>query len=188
MSIVEEKAALRAAMKNARAVLTAEYMQSSDKAILNQLSTLPEYKACDTLFCYCSIQNEIDTRTIISLALHEGKTVALPVPLPDGKMLFRAIRSPNELHPGVFGIPEPNGTCPEPVPKHGDLCVTPGLCFDMRLFRLGLGRGYYDRWLKANQVMKLGLCREKLMLDALPAEPFDVSMDIVVTEHRILRK
>lgn len=188
MSIAEEKAALRAAMKKTRAVLTGKYVRSSDKAILNQLSSLPEYKACGTLYCYCSVQNEIDTRMIISRALDDGKTVALPVPLPDGRMLFRAVRSPNELRPGVFGIPEPDGTCPEPVPKNGDLCVTPGLCFDKRLFRLGLGRGYYDRWLKTNPVVKLGLCREKLMLDALPAEPFDVSMDIIVTERRILRK
>lgn len=188
MSIAEEKADLRAAIKKARAVLSTEYIQSSDRAILNQLLSLPEYRTCTTLFCYYSVQNEVNTRTIICQALKDRKAVALPVPLPDGRMLFRVVGSPNELRPGVFGIPEPDGACPEPVPKRGDLCVTPGLCFDNRLFRLGLGRGYYDRWLKANPVIKLGLCREKLIRDTLPAEPFDVSMDIVVTEHRILRK
>ena len=187
MSIAEHKDALRARMKAAIAALPEASAAAGGEAAAQNLLSLPEYGACGTLFCYCSVKNEVDTRQILAFSLGMGKTVALPQVLPGGGMVFRAVTDPDSLRPGAFGIPEPGEACPERFPAAGDVCVVPGLCFDERGFRVGCGGGYFDRWLANNPVIKIGLCRESLLLDIIPAEPFDIRVDIIVTERRVVR-
>ncbi len=188
MTAAEEKAALRAELKNTLASMPPEYLVESGKAIFRRLVALPEYERAQRVFCYCSVGREIDTRGLIADAVSREKPLALPQSLPGGSMIFRSVRSLEELVPGVFGIPQPPADSPELICRAGDICVTPGLSFDPGFHRLGLGGGYYDRWLTANPAVRVGVCREKFLLAQLPWEAFDAVMDVIVTEERILRK
>ncbi len=92
-----------------------------------------------------------------------------------------------DLEPGAFGVPEPTGGEPLP-PEALDAVVVPALAFDRRGFRLGQGKGYYDRFLGRLRAdaLTLGFIPKTLLLERLPADPWDVPVRAIVTEDGVL--
>ena len=72
----------------------------------------------------------------------------------------------------------------EPI---SDNIVIPGLAFDMKGYRLGRGKGHYDKYLARCKAIKVGICRNGHLLTRIPKQEHDVRMDYVVTENMILR-
>lgn len=69
-----------------------------------------------------------------------------------------------------------------------DLLVVPGIAFDIKGYRLGLGKGHYDRYLsKNNNIKTIGVCFSQNLLERLPTEDHDCKMDYIVTEHSIIK-
>ena len=186
MSTRENKAALRARALEKLSSLSREYLDKSGAAVCAALMELPEYKNANTVFCYASMGREIPTRSLIASVLSEGRNAALPQTMPGGVMIFRYIRDMDSLRPGRYGIMEPDSSCPRAFPSEGGVCIVPGLCFDEEGRRLGRGGGYYDRWLGANPVLKIGLGREELLYP-VPTDETDSRMDMVLTESRLIR-
>jgi 5-formyltetrahydrofolate cyclo-ligase len=81
-----------------------------------------------------------------------------------------------------FGIGEPTGeefTNLDAV----ELIMVPGVAFDRTGNRMGRGRGFYDRLLKSTpNATKIGLAYDFQMMDAIPTEPHDVKMNLVITD------
>ncbi len=90
------------------------------------------------------------------------------------------------LEKGAFGVMEP--TTPEVPIERLDAVVVPALAFDLAGHRLGHGAGYYDRFLArlAPEVLTIGAVPEALLFSALPADPWDVPVKVLVTEARTL--
>ena len=183
MSVKDEKNALRRRIKKETEALPQDYIEKCDRCIKKKLLSLPEYKAADRVFAYVSVGREVSTRGIIEKALADGKTVALPVSEAEGIMYFRKISEADRLTEGRFGIPEPAADCPEVCPAPGDLILVPALCCDAEGRRLGHGAGYYDRFLAKNEGISLCLCRSKLMPECVPADEFDIRVNIVLNEN-----
>jgi 5-formyltetrahydrofolate cyclo-ligase len=89
------------------------------------------------------------------------------------------------LAPGPFGLWEP--TTPPVDPKVLDLVVVPGLAFDREGFRLGHGKGYYDRFLPQVRATRLGVVPEALLLPRLPRDPWDRPVEYLATEKGVWR-
>ncbi len=70
-----------------------------------------------------------------------------------------------------------------------DMIVIPGLAFDRRGYRVGRGRGFYDRFLaqQAFQGLRCALCYHEQLIDAVPYESHDIPMDLIVTDQEIVR-
>ena len=89
------------------------------------------------------------------------------------------------LTPGAHNIPEPNS---EFGIRNSELCealcLVPGIAFDFQGYRLGYGKGYYDRFLARGGIETLGICYEALLLDALPRDAHDVPVRRICTEKR----
>ena len=85
-----------------------------------------------------------------------------------------------------FGISEPGEDCP--LLDRGDigLVLVPAVCYDRLGYRLGFGGGYYDRWLEGFSGVKVGLCREAVLREAVPTEAHDAKVDILLTEGESL--
>ncbi|MBX9765916.1 MAG: 5-formyltetrahydrofolate cyclo-ligase [Bdellovibrionales bacterium] len=69
--------------------------------------------------------------------------------------------------------------------------LVPGVAFDNRGHRIGSGKGFYDRVLVHFQGLKVGVTWEAMVeTHALPIEPHDVPMDVLITEDcvREMRK
>lgn len=165
-----------------------EYKSFSDKKITELLITSTEYTESKEIFIYVSVRSEVDTSAIISQAFGDGKKVAVPY-CRNGLMNFYYISSVDELKHIQFGVPTVDiDTAVLAVPSSDTLCVVPALSFDKDGNRLGYGGGYYDRYLAANAVKSVGLCREKSLTDCLPAEEFDVKIDNIITERAFSRR
>ena len=81
-----------------------------------------------------------------------------------------------------MSIPEPVGPEYTTLEKV-DMIVVPGVAFDRKRNRMGRGRGFYDRLLKSTpNAVKVGVAFDFQIFDAIPVEPFDVPMDVVITE------
>ena len=61
-----------------------------------------------------------------------------------------------------------------------DFAIVPAIAFDAEGFRLGYGKGYYDRFLSDISPFKLGVCQKEFFLDLLPHDKYDIKMDSVL--------
>lgn len=177
-----DKKALRAEKRSELDALPQSYIDASDAAIEARLLSLTEYLNAKRVFVYYSVGREVKTQGIISRALAAGKLVALPVCGNGGKMSFRLISDSSELIPGKFGIPEPAPDAPELAPRAGDIMIVPALCCDEHGNRLGHGAGYYDRCLAQCECFAVCLCRKRMLESAIPTEPTDIAVSLVLTE------
>ena len=125
-----------------------------------------------------------ETGSINKEILDDDKTLILPV-LINGDIKASKFTFEDNFKMGEFNIPEPT-----PFREYDaqwiDLLLVPGVAFDKRGYRLGYGKGFFDRFLKKVKCQKIGLCFEIQIVDEIPAESQDISMDVLITEKRII--
>ncbi len=185
--IKAEKNELRKTMKKTRSALDRVKKFDYDAEIQSRVLSLRDYAGSDILFTYVSMDTEVSTRALIYAAWANGKRVAVPkCDESTSEMTFYIITSVDDLKPGYYGIMEPDPEKCERVTdySHG-LCVVPGLSFDAEGYRLGYGRGYYDRFLKHFRGVSVGLCYSSYLKWKLPRGGYDVPVDIIATERFI---
>lgn len=189
INVKEEKRRLRKHYRKLRQSCPADIKARLDSALTAQVLGLDEYKSCETLFIFVSSPIECDTSEIISDAFLRGKKVAVPrCADKSGKMDFYYIKSTDDLSRGCFSLLEPD---PEKCNKVTDfsegLCIVPGLCFDYEGYRVGFGKGYYDRFLNSFRGITAGICYSRYTEKQLPRGAHDRHTDILVTEKFINR-
>ena len=183
-----DKKEARKLAKQRLADFSEEYIAASNNGIKDAVVNLPEYIEAERVFAFYSVGREVDTHGIIADALSCGKTVALPIVYGDGIMEYAVIENlENDLVGGQLSIPEPSRNAPKIKPQKGDFLLVPALRFDKHGHRLGYGGGYYDRFLAANPVFSVGLCREQMIMEDIPLEDHDMSAACLVTEEKITR-
>jgi 5-formyltetrahydrofolate cyclo-ligase len=135
---------------------------------------------------YWPMGTEIDPRPALERLAAEGP-VGLPVAAKGRPLAFRLWRPGEPLVPGGFGTSVPEAVAPM-VPE---VLIVPLLAFDGRGHRLGYGGGHYDRTLAAlrarGPVLAVGFAYAAQRVEALPVEPTDAPLDLVVTEAGVLR-
>ncbi len=144
------------------------------------------YKNADTVFCYCARSSEVDTKSIILKSFEDKKKVALPKCIDNnGNMSFYYIDSLTDLSEGMYGIMEPAVYNIAENFSENSICIVPGLAFDSEGYRLGYGKGYYDRFLESFTGISIGVCYEECLTTALPRDEFDKKVNYVVTEKTL---
>lgn len=183
------KAGLREQYKSLRRAMPRAVQDEYDAAIARRVAGLWQYKRSEVLLTYVSTPIEVDTHRIIERALADGKKVAVPRCVPGTRdMEFYFIRGLGELEPGTFGVLEPRPD-PQRLVKdfsHG-LCLIPALCYDWHGYRLGYGKGYYDRFLARFGGSMIGICYSECVRRRLPHGRFDRPAELLVTEKYLRR-
>ena len=176
------KAALRRELLAKRNALPRR--EAKSREIQRLVLKLPQYRRAEALLLYLSMGSEVDTWEIFAQALAAGKAVYAPRCLDkEGRMAFYRVTSREDLTAGAFGLLEPDpALCPLWQGEAGSLCLVPGMAFDEEGFRLGYGKGYYDRFLTSHPVETVGLCFGELLLPQLPHSPLDRRVSCLVTE------
>ncbi|MCL2697374.1 MAG: 5-formyltetrahydrofolate cyclo-ligase [Oscillospiraceae bacterium] len=151
-----------------------------DSLILENLLSLKEFKEADLLLTYISTESEIDTRALINACFKQGKQVAVPK-TDIREIVFHEIKSLSETVKGKFGIREPLKTCKIAQISSNTLCIVPALACNERGFRLGYGRGYYDRFLSGYSGKSAVLCYNENIFE-IPVEPHDRASGMIITE------
>ena len=186
-AIVARKRELRTRYRAIRASLSAEQRRTAEAVICEQLWSLPCFQEAKTILAYYPIGDEPNLLPVLEKAFAFGKQMAFPVCDPaTSTMVFRVVRSLDELRVGAYAIPAPTDDCPVLCDCSGALCIVPALAFDLRGYRIGYGKGYYDRFLEKNAVMAVGATYHALVTDALAHEPTDRAVSILITERGIL--
>lgn len=160
-----------------------------DEIITRRVTSLWQYKEADLLLTYVSTAIEVDTLAIIRQALADGKRVAVPRCVPGTRLMeFYLIDSLEELESGTFGVLEPQ---PRPERLLTDfekgLCLVPALCYDWKGYRLGYGKGYYDRFLANFGGHMVGICYSHCIRHSLPHGRYDRPVELLVTERYLRR-
>lgn len=189
METAKEKDSIRQDLLSRRDAMSEKEVRSGSDHISEGIMSLPEWEESEILYTYVSMGNEPDTYDLINAALIAGKKVC--VPRVFGKeMRFIAIQSANELMPGTWGLMEPpDGGVYEEKPG---LVIVPGIAFGKDYYRVGFGAGYYDRFFeghdKGDGWTLVAVCYDFQVLDSVPAEEFDVMMDMIVTPGEIFSR
>lgn len=134
---------------------------------------------------YLGSDAEAPAQRLAASLLAADKMVALPRVLDRlGGMDFLPWRPDDQLLPGLFGTSHPDSAADAVAP---DVIVAPLLGFDRAMNRLGQGGGYYDRaFARHPDALRIGLAWSVQELDAVPADPWDLPLHMVVTEIELI--
>ena len=185
-TLFEQKKQLRASLKQKRAEISESDREKYSQIITDRLFELEEIQDANIVFAYISYATEVMTHDILKKLLAEGKKVVVPKILSSKKMVAQHFVSWDDLEPSTLGILTPkNGEIThEPV----DVAITPGLGFTEQGHRIGFGAGYYDRWFATHDVqLKVAIAFETQIIKSLPTEETDISVDLIMTEKRIIK-
>ena len=178
------KRSLRSEILAKRKAHPPEERKVKSHIIRQELINLPEFKKAKVVAFYLPVNGEVDTLEMVRWAHEEGKEVCVPV-LHEKKPMCMAVYEPvDELKKGKYNIPEPAG---KPEKHQVDMVIVPGVVFDREGHRIGMGGGHYDKYLKDRKCVNVGLCFDFQLVDKLPREQHDIPMNIIITEHEVLR-
>ena len=136
---------------------------------------------------YHPVNGEANTLQLIEFMWSINQQVFLPI-INKKYLLFSKLNPDSKLKKNCFGIPEPSITREDQVFTNDlDMVFVPLVAFDLNGFRIGMGSGYYDRTFKNKLKMTkspvlIGLAYEFQKQECLNHQPWDVPLDMVVTE------
>jgi 5-formyltetrahydrofolate cyclo-ligase len=191
-------AALRRGLRLLRRGLSASQQRNHAGALARKLGRHPAFLRARRIGIYWPADGEIDPRPLLGLAQASRKRWHLPVlcPHPHPRLWFLTYGPDEPLRPNRFGIPEPalrNRRLR--LAWTLDILLVPLVGFDAGCHRLGMGGGYYDRtlsYLSHRQHWRrprlIGVAHECQRVAELPVRPWDIPLDLVMTERRVYRR
>ena len=185
--IKEERKALRKSKIAARQALSDEDRAIKSAFIVDKIIGSPEYRDAKNILIYSAIRGEVSLDGMKEAAERDGKTLAYPLVISAKEMTALVPHSDDDWTEGFHGIMEPKKeTCPELKPEELDLVICPCTAFDEELGRMGMGAGYYDRFLelctKAHIVAVAFECQKA---DSVMRQEWDKPMEKVFTEEKV---
>ena len=136
---------------------------------------------------YYPVNFEINILDFLLKLEHKGTNISLPVIKNNNKMDFYLWSSQDLLKINKFGIPEPE-KINKVIP---DVILVPLVAFDKRLYRIGYGGGYYDRYIEKfsnkKNILKIGIAHSCQKINKVTINKFDKKLDIIITEKYILK-
>lgn len=141
-----------------------------------------QYRDSKTVLTYLATAEEIETKDIIFAAFANKKKVAVPVTNEDFSLSFYYIEDISQLKVGSFNILEPIDRTAKVTDFSDSICITPSLCCDYSGYRLGYGKGCYDRFFSHYTGTKISLCYSDFVTLSLEKEPCDIPVDILVCD------
>jgi 5-formyltetrahydrofolate cyclo-ligase len=182
------KRAVRSELTARRAALPRAERAEKSRRIAERLETLAPFRDARVVGLYAPLGAEVDAFEIARRVLARGAAVAFPRAVPGERRLAFARCEPGTLVPGPFGAGEPPASLPELAPGALGCVVVPGVAFSEDGHRLGRGGGHYDVTLAGLPgAVRIGVGFEAQLVPAVPREPHDAGLDVLVTEERTLR-
>ena len=179
-------------MLRERRSIPAEDVIGRSLAIIEKLVEQFQFINANCIASYSAFDNEVDTGAVHTLLLGSPKILCLPrVEREDGKIIWHKVYKGSEMTVSPYGILEPigSGANTQVNPSEIDLFLVPGVCFDLKGYRIGYGKGYYDKALASardGKAFRIGLAYDFQIVEQLPFDSWDEKVDMVITEERII--
>lgn len=159
-------------------------ISGKSEGICRRLIDSRRIQKADYVFVYAAANNEVDLTLFVEQMWQMGKRVAFPACSGAG-MEYHEVTDWSQLSPGSFGIPEPSCTNRPVIPSASTVVCVPGVAFSEEGNRIGMGKGYYDRYLRQYPfVYKIGLAYELQMEYSWTPDYCDIAMNLLITEQR----
>ncbi len=188
--VQESKSKLRYDYLKVRDRIEPHVRFTHSNSILSKIKQLDSYEDARILMFYLSYGSEVVTDLMINEVLADGKEVAVPVIQSPGDGIMTAVKINRleDCYEKVYGIRQPEFNENDVVSKEDvDLIFVPGIVFDLNGYRIGYGKGYYDRWLEGTDVLKrVGLAFEVQLIDKIPNGQYDLPVSKILTEKRMI--
>ncbi len=185
-SIRKVKDEIRREYSEKRASIPIEERKLRDMKICDTAKSLVSFRYAEIVLMYAPIGNEIDIMPIAEEALARGKKLAFPRCITDKHIMnYHYVTNLDELSVQSYNIREPREDAPmyNPETDTGSvICFVPGIVFDREGYRLGYGKGYYDRYLANFKGSAIGITYSDFIVDSVPRGRFDLSLGILLTE------
>ncbi len=183
------KPAIRQRVLAARALMLPSERQQAAELLRDRVLALPEVQPATTVAAYASLPDEPGTGPLLDALHSRGLTVLLPVVQSD-LYLDWAVHEPGRQHLNRMGIPEPTSAPRGPQAlSAASVVICPGLAGDLEGHRLGRGAGCYDGALAFldHAELRCLLLYDDEVLDAVPTNPRDQPVDVLLTPAHTLR-
>ncbi len=139
---------------------------------------------------YAAKENEVRTENMIKESIRMGKRVTVPVMMKERTLSPSLLTDYDaELTAKRFKILEPKEECLHFLPiEEIEVIIVPGVVFDRNRSRIGFGKGFYDNFLKeiSSKTCAIGIAYQFQIVDKLPVEETDISIDIIVSENEVI--
>jgi len=185
------KSDIRAEQMKKRKLLPHDVKNNYDEKIAEALFSSVSYRFADIILLYASKSFEVDTWKIAQRALKDGKRIAYPVCEPEKNLMtFHFVEKREDLIEGSFRILEPKTDLEkyDPIKQRSSLaiCLVPAIVYDIKGYRIGYGKGYYDRYLSNFPGTKIGLIYSDFIFhEPLPHGKFDLAADVLISENGV---
>ncbi len=186
--LTESKRRLRQQMSRLRKDVAPADSARAGQAAAAALIDLELARRAKRIALYAALPYELPTRPLFDAVVEKTGAALLPRTADPLGLEFFAVECWEALRPGAYGVLEPpnDGTAVRLMP--GDLVVVPGVAFDEAGYRLGHGKGYYDRAFAAelgDAPTLVGFGYEFQIVDAVPHDHRDRQMDAIVTDQKV---
>ncbi|MCX7988495.1 MAG: 5-formyltetrahydrofolate cyclo-ligase [Thermodesulfovibrio sp.] len=155
-----------------------------DEKITTTFENLLSKKGIKSVLLYASYGSEVDTWKIFHFCNKSSIKTAFPR-VTDNHLELFWIDNIKQLSHGYKSILEPQGGVKASI-EEIEVIVVPGIAFDRRCFRIGYGKGFYDRLLFNRRGLAVGLAYEEQIVDEIPVESFDQKVDLIITDERMI--
>jgi len=184
------KEELRVRILFCRRMLIPERVREKSECIKNRFFSLAMLDECANVFVYISDnKGEVETKSVIHTLFQKGKKVWIPR-VAGNELIWHLVNEDRiqQLKNNSWGIEEP---LPEWQPSTNKafektICIVPGIVFDRRGYRIGHGKGFFDRFLSKNrQCISVGFCYRFQMVVLCPRKSWDIPVDWIITEDNV---
>lgn len=177
------KKEMRKFYKEIRKNIEPDRKKEESERICNELVGLIREKKCSEVLLYAPLAEEVDIMGVFNDLTNEVK---MYFPRVSGEYMdFYSVENTENLHRGTFGVYEPNDDTDkiEFSKEREYLMIVPGIAFDKRGYRIGYGKGYYDKYLSSHNsynIYKVGVCFEECVLEEIPYDEYDKKVDMIL--------
>lgn len=178
-----EKNDIRRKIKNLRTMLLEHEKLAAAEEVFTNLEKTAAFIMADHILMYHSLPDEVSTHKFLD-KWHNIKKFYLP--RVNGVNLEILPYEKSRLELGAFHIEEPMGD-DTVSPDCIELVIVPAVAYDKKGNRIGRGKGFYDRLLAETKATKIGVSYEFQIFDEIPSEAHDIRMDMVISQHTVLR-
>ena len=188
VDMVKAKQAQRAAGRAARKSLPLQMRAAANAALCARLWQLEAVQKARTVLLYAAFGAEADLAAFAAVAQARGKTLCYPV-CGEAFAMEAYAPGPDGWETGLYGIRTPVPERSQRIaPEVLDLALVPCTAFDADCFRVGMGKGYYDRYLpRCTHAAKIGIAFEAQRVEHAAVDKHDQRLDAFVTERGIYR-
>ena len=196
MDIAKQRESIRSEIAQQRDSITPSQRTTLSKQIISNLSEWIQQKeksgygfTFDAVMVYLSMKSEVETWKLVETGLKQDRKIIAPVvDTNSGNLIPKRIENlDNDLIRHKYGMFEPKDSCPDFPPDKLQLILVPGLAFDRKGYRIGYGKGFYDRFLPScPNAVTVGIAYQLQIVDDTYPQPWDIPVQHIFTEHGLL--